>query len=1402
MAEITVLRYFESEGGYLLPAEYTISFDSAKDEDLNGVFSSYRALYAEAEDKTVNVRVPEDPALVHSIYMEICEMLDWAYGIDGSVVFAGCGSKDSGFFDSVPDIPIPGVTDTPKDADTSAASGSAEATEEVHVADIPDLADENGVIDVTAESVIITDSGENKETETADAGADAETGAEETTAEDKPEEIPVVEVADEDLLSLADENEEEAVAEVESDSDSDKSADSDAAPGHLPDTGLGDLNDLNDLGDDLIADLNSTEISDTDGDAVAAEEVPETDFLSLEDEEGTEIPAEITNAEVPTAEAQAAGNEVSSAGLPEDFSVDEAFAEEEPLTLPTDEEFTDGESEEITLDGEIAAEESTGSLPDLPDGGMIDDVGEFEAPDSDELPLSDSGETPASEGEIEFDFTGMGPESIVTADAGDAGDGDTGTGSLDAGEVIDFDNLDTLDTNEVLATDTAEELPLDIDIDADEEINPETEGISAETASDAEEGPVDDGSADIDFNSLDDIGSLTSCDADTEVFDEMPEDFGEEGADTGVPDSDAADASGDAADLIPEPEPAPASESGSVPDFGDEFSSEDNALLASILAGETDPSVAGSAAPTIKAEDLIGDTAAAAGEDVIATAAGSAPEIAEPETEEPPAPPAPPAPPEPEVPQPDPDSEEGLLAAAAQLCANGEYTRAAVKYTQALELNPGNTDTLISRAITYSNSGKWQQAVADFESAGGIDALSPKNLVRLADAYKGCKDADKALMVYEKLSALMPGNQDVFIHRFLILKEFKRYEEAIFLLSQMRQGDPTNTNLIYETAGIHEILGDNEGILEDYNAILEIDESQIEIWVKKAVLLVKLERLDEALACYDHLVSCKPDNAGLWYSKGLVQMSIKDYEGAYHSLDVALALSPSDADAIHAKARVMTELHNYDGALELYGKLIRDGNVTDGVYLEIAGVQKKMGLYDEAIKSYSHYLTVAPNDPEGLRGRGDCYAKLEMFSQAATDYRHLLNAEPDNGEILSSLASIYESLGRFDEGLNVCEKILAISPKSEEALTAKMRCLKGLNRTADAVKVYDDLIALNPRAELYAEKGALLASAERFDEAVLAYEDSIALNSASRVTILDLIDLLTDLNRYAESINYYDMLIRLAPEETDLLLSKGIAQVNAGLYTQAIETFDEVIAAKPQDPLPVFRKGMVLLRLKRMDDAMRCYLKSLELDPSYGNNWLKMGVYATTFMDQDLLKGPSAEESSERPAPAAKPRKKAKAVAEPEEIADDDTYEDDAVDDGGREVSREEPRRRVKPEAAPKAEDADAYATAEPEQAPAPVAEKPGPVKKPTAADLKNPAYLYEKGVALTKAGYYPAALKCFERAVELDSENPSYHFSLGVVYGKLQDYKKALECFDTVLYLSPGHEGAIKGRLMALKRK
>ncbi|MDD4126459.1 MAG: hypothetical protein PHV39_02080, partial [Methanomicrobium sp.] len=83
MAEINVKQYYEGEDGFLIPSEYTISFNSAKKSDLSGLFGKYKALYVDAGESYVDVKVPEDPSLIHVVVNEISEMLKWAKEIDG-----------------------------------------------------------------------------------------------------------------------------------------------------------------------------------------------------------------------------------------------------------------------------------------------------------------------------------------------------------------------------------------------------------------------------------------------------------------------------------------------------------------------------------------------------------------------------------------------------------------------------------------------------------------------------------------------------------------------------------------------------------------------------------------------------------------------------------------------------------------------------------------------------------------------------------------------------------------------------------------------------------------------------------------------------------------------------------------------------------------------------------------------------------------------------------------------------------------------------------------------------------------------------------------------------------------------------------------------------------------------
>lgn len=43
MADICVKKYFEGEDGYLIPAEYKIYLESAKEDDLTGLLGKCRA---------------------------------------------------------------------------------------------------------------------------------------------------------------------------------------------------------------------------------------------------------------------------------------------------------------------------------------------------------------------------------------------------------------------------------------------------------------------------------------------------------------------------------------------------------------------------------------------------------------------------------------------------------------------------------------------------------------------------------------------------------------------------------------------------------------------------------------------------------------------------------------------------------------------------------------------------------------------------------------------------------------------------------------------------------------------------------------------------------------------------------------------------------------------------------------------------------------------------------------------------------------------------------------------------------------------------------------------------------------------------------------------------------------
>ena len=64
-----------------------------------------------------------------------------------------------------------------------------------------------------------------------------------------------------------------------------------------------------------------------------------------------------------------------------------------------------------------------------------------------------------------------------------------------------------------------------------------------------------------------------------------------------------------------------------------------------------------------------------------------------------------------------------------------------------------------------------------------------------------------------------------------------------------------------------------------------------------------------------------------------------------------------------------------------------------------------------------------------------------------------------------------------------------------------------------------------------------------------------------------------------------------------VLIHKGMDKVRQGLYDEAIEIYDRVLAMNPENTHAWNNRGVALFSANRSEEALECYNRSIEIDP-------------------------------------------------------------------------------------------------------------------------------------------------------------------------------------------------------------
>ena len=405
-----------------------------------------------------------------------------------------------------------------------------------------------------------------------------------------------------------------------------------------------------------------------------------------------------------------------------------------------------------------------------------------------------------------------------------------------------------------------------------------------------------------------------------------------------------------------------------------------------------------------------------------------------------------------------------------------------------------------------------------------------------------------------------------------------------------------------------EIIFNN--LLKRCNQELQENESNEDVWIIKGEVLNNLDEKKEAIECYSKALEINPKNEKSWIRKALFCWLEDDYICQIESYKKAIELNPTNDEYYeNIGDTYRSYIHDNEKALEYYNKALELNPHNNNGYLwDTKGrLEKEMGKYDDALKSFTVVAELHPTYDNGLLAKAEIFLELNRFEEAIECYDDALKIF-SNGHTQNLKAKALIELEKYEEALEVYDESITCDPDYDETYLQKGNLLQKLGRFEEEVNCYD--ILLNKDDYIYdLYKRAQLAKAialskidkeksdEYFNELLEECNHSLEIFSDDARYLERKADILYFSGNLKEAFEWYDKTLACDNLRNKELIIASKAKILYDLkdYEKAIEYFDEALEISDFS-WGLQYKGYCLEELKRYDEAMECYNKCLEID--------------------------------------------------------------------------------------------------------------------------------------------------------------------------------------------------------------
>jgi tetratricopeptide (TPR) repeat protein len=233
-----------------------------------------------------------------------------------------------------------------------------------------------------------------------------------------------------------------------------------------------------------------------------------------------------------------------------------------------------------------------------------------------------------------------------------------------------------------------------------------------------------------------------------------------------------------------------------------------------------------------------------------------------------------------------------LLLKASVLGSAGRGGEARAIVERIISEEPDNTEALYVLSTLESALGKEREQKALLERLIKIEPNHVRGLIALGDMAFQTRSLSTAAAYYDKALAAEPDNGGALVGRAGVYRYQRNPKQAETLLNKAVVLYPQWTRPLTDRARLYESAGFYTDALNDLDRAKKINDNDYWIAVDRGIVLVDLDRKEEALVEFDRAIAMDPDIFLPYVYSAGIKDDFGNFEGAEQDYTILARLNP------------------------------------------------------------------------------------------------------------------------------------------------------------------------------------------------------------------------------------------------------------------------------------------------------------------------------------------------------------------------------------------------------------------------------------------------------------------------------------------------------------------------------